>query len=58
MHTYARESENKIKKQFSRVTSHDLHRENKTYKLNTSIRNTADHILFRNCLSSASKINK
>ena len=30
MHTYARESEKKIKKQFTRVTSHDLHWENKT----------------------------
>ena len=37
LHTYARKSESQIKRQFSRVTSHDLHWANKTYKLKRSV---------------------
>ena len=44
-YAYARESENKKKKQFSRVTSHDLHWENKTYQLKRSIMNVYSSIL-------------
>ena len=61
MHTYARESGKIKKKQFSRVTSHDLLCENKTFKLKRFITvlisfivcfigNKRNHSLDRHCL--------
>ena len=43
-HTYAREQDEIWKKQFSRVLSHDLYWENKTYKLRRSIREVKHHV--------------
>ena len=45
MHTYALESEDKIKNQFCRVASNELHWENKTNKPKRSIREGVDFVI-------------
>ena len=44
--TYAREQDEIWKKQFSRVLSHDLYWENKTYKLKRSVREVKHHVTY------------
>ena len=46
LRTYAREQDKIWKTQFSRVLSHDLYWENKTYKLKRSVREVKHHVTY------------